>query len=100
MTVSTSVEATTSTKPRLWIPDRILFTPAALEEAWGQQILKRVQALGLPSEQLPCNRLTGLRGESDQETYDISKRTLAVVNAPIAISNLAQFPPRLTGSFI
>lgn len=99
MTVSTSLEATTLTKPRLWMPDRVLFTPVALEEAWGQQILERVQALGLPVEELPRNRLTGLRGESDRETYDISKRTLAVVNAPNSHFKLSPIPPSADWQF-
>ncbi|MBE9228571.1 radical SAM protein [Phormidium sp. LEGE 05292] len=81
------------------MPDRVLFTPAALEEAWGQQILERVRTLGLPIEQLPRNRLTGLRGESDRETYDISKRTLAVVNAPNSHFKLSPIPPSADWQF-
>ncbi|MBL1175219.1 spore photoproduct lyase family protein [Pantanalinema sp. GBBB05] len=86
-------------KPRLWMPDRVLFTPAALEEAWGQQILARVQALQLPIETLSRNRLTGLRGESDRETYDIAKRTLAVVTAPKSQFNLSPIPPSADWQF-
>jgi spore photoproduct lyase len=71
-TFSVPVTATTLPKPRFWMPDRVMFTPAALDELWGQQILSRVQALNLPVEELPRNRLAGLRGESDRETYDIS----------------------------
>jgi spore photoproduct lyase len=52
------------------MPERVLFTPAALEEPWGQQILSRVQALNLPIEELPRNRLTGLRGADERETYN------------------------------
>ncbi|WP_374794740.1 MULTISPECIES: hypothetical protein [Aerosakkonema] len=59
MTRSTSAEAThslatgstTQPKPRLWIPSRVVFTPSVLDEAWGQRILARVQALGLPIEE-------------------------------------------------
>jgi spore photoproduct lyase len=44
------------------MPKRVQFTPAALDEPWGQQIFRRVEALGLPIEILKSNRLTGLRG--------------------------------------
>lgn len=85
--------------PRLWMPDRVLFTPAALEEAWGQQILARVQALQLPIVELPRNRLTGLRGENDRETYDLAKRTLAVVTAPPSQFKLSPIPPSADWQF-
>jgi spore photoproduct lyase len=86
-------------KPRLWMPERVLFTPAALEEPWGQQILSRIQALQLPIEELPRNRLTGLRGETERETYDISKRTLAVVTAPNSHFKLSPIPPSADWQF-
>ncbi len=98
-TVSVPVAATTLPKPRLWMPDRVMFTPAALDEPWGQQILSRVQALNLPVEELPRNRLTRLRGESDRETYDISKRTLAVVTAPPSHFKLSPIPPSADWQF-
>jgi len=31
------------------------------DQPWGQQILARVQTLNLPVEELPRNRLAGLR---------------------------------------
>ncbi|MEH2351310.1 MAG: hypothetical protein V7K55_25550 [Nostoc sp.] len=33
-----SVSDTQTKSPRLWIPERVLFTPAALDEDWGQQM--------------------------------------------------------------
>ena len=84
---------------RLWIPERVMFTPAALEEPWGQQILARVQSLNLPIEELPRNRLTGLRGEDDRATYDIAKRTLAVVTAPPSAFKLSPIPPSADWQF-
>jgi spore photoproduct lyase len=84
---------------RLWMPERVLFTPAALAQPWGQQILSRVQSLGLPIEELPRNRLTGLRGEDDRETYSISKRTLAVVTAPPSALKLTPIPPSADWQF-
>lgn len=88
-----------STAHRLWMPEQVLFTPAALEQPWGQQILQRVQALNLPIEELPRNRLTGLRGETERETYDISKRTLAVVTAPASQFKLSPIPPSADWQF-
>lgn len=75
------------------MPERVIFTPAALDEPWGQQILDRVQSLNLPVEELSRNRLTGLRGETERETYAISKRTLAVVTAPPSSFKLSPIPP-------
>ncbi len=86
-------------EPRLWMPDRVLFTPAALEEVWGQQILSRVQSLNLPVEELPRNRLTGLRGSDERETYNKSKRTLAVVTAPPSAFKLSPIPPSADWQF-
>ncbi|HEY9908573.1 MAG TPA: hypothetical protein V6D18_13315 [Thermosynechococcaceae cyanobacterium] len=99
-TLQTSIAAPTASTPsRLWMPERVLFTPAALEEPWGQQILQRVQALDLPIEEMPRNRLTGLRGEDDRETYAIAKRTLAVVTAPPSHFKLSPIPPSADWQF-
>jgi spore photoproduct lyase len=84
---------------RLWMPERVLFTPAALDEPWGQQILSRVRSLNLPIEELPRNRLTGLRGETERETYGIAKRTLAVVTAPPSSLKLSPIPPSADWQF-
>lgn len=86
-------------KARLWMPERVMFTPAALEEPWGQQILARIQSLNLPIEELPRNRLTGLRGADDRATYDIAKRTLAIVTAPPSAFKLSPIPPSADWQF-
>ncbi|WP_315791526.1 spore photoproduct lyase family protein [Fischerella sp. JS2] len=86
-------------QPRLWIPERVVFTPAALEEPYGQQILQRVQSYNLPVEELPRNRLTGLRGEDERDTYNIAKRTLAVVTAPPSSLKLSPIPPSADWQF-
>ena len=86
-------------KAPLWMPERVMFTPAALEEPWGQQILARVQSLDLPVEELPRNRLTGLRGEDERDTYNKSKRTLAVVTAPPSAFKLSPIPPSADWQF-
>ena len=78
---------------RVWMPKRVLFTPDALNEPFGQQIYERVSALNLPVEVMKNNRLTGLRGADERETYRIAKNTLAVVNAPPSAMRLQPIPP-------
>ncbi|WP_247235678.1 spore photoproduct lyase family protein [Telluribacter sp. SYSU D00476] len=78
---------------RLWMPKQVLFTPAALDEPWGQHIYERVESLGLPIQVLKHNRLVGLRGEDERETYRNAKNTLAVVTAPASAFKLQPIPP-------
>ncbi len=84
---------------RRWLPRRVVFTPAALAEAHGQVIRERVAALGLPVEVLPANRLTGLRGGDERETYRLGKSTLAVVTAPPGAFKLQPIPPSADWQF-
>ncbi len=90
---------TTSVNPRLWMPLQALFTPAALEQPWGRQIKRRVEALGVPVAILKQNRLTGLRGEDERATYNKAKRTLAVVNAAPGAAKLQPIPPSADWQF-
>jgi|GEM_PF-189682 len=78
---------------RIWMPKRVVFTPDALDEPFGQQIYERVTALNLPIEVMKNNRITGLRGADERETYRIAKNTLAVVNAPKSAFRLQPIPP-------
>lgn len=98
-TITASAIVPSIPSPRLWMPDRVLFTPMALENPWGQQILERVQSLNLPVEELPRNRITGLKGETERETYAIAKRTLAVVTAPPSSFKLSPIPPSADWQF-
>jgi spore photoproduct lyase len=84
---------------RLWMPDRVQFTADAIRLPWGEQIHARVRALGLPVEVLGGNRLTGLRGRDDRETYRIAKRTLSVVVAPPGQLRLQPIPPSADWQF-
>ncbi|MBE7174533.1 MAG: radical SAM protein [Williamsia sp.] len=84
---------------KLWIPKRVLFTPEAMEESFGQQIFDRVSHLGLPVEVLKNNRLTNLRGEDEKETYRLSKTTMAVVTAPPSAMKLQPIPPSADWQF-
>ncbi len=84
---------------KLWRPQQVLVTPAAYDEAWGQQIIERVQALGIPVERLRQNRITGLQGETERETYALAKNTLAIVNAPAGQLKLTPIPPSADWQF-
>ena len=84
---------------RRWLPRRVVFTPAALAEAHGRTIRDRVEVLGLPVEELSANRLTGLRGGDERETYRLGKSTLAVVTAPPGAFKLQPIPPSADWQF-
>ena len=80
---------------KLWLPQRVVFTPDALDEEFGQQILARVSAQKLEVELLKSNRFTGLRDPSGdvRATYRTAKNTLAVVRAPAGALRLQPTPP-------
>ena len=84
---------------RLWMPRRVVFTPAALTETHGRRIRERAESLGLPVEELPANRLAGLRGGDERETYRLGKSTLAVVTAPPGAFKLQPIPPSADWQF-
>lgn len=81
------------------MPQRVVFTPAALKEPYGQHIYARAQELKLPIEELAANRLTGLTRESVRATYNSAKRTLAVVNQPPSALRLSPIPPSADWQF-
>ncbi len=82
------------TRPaRLWMPRRVVFTPDALREPFGQAMYERIAAIGLPIEEAKSNRITGLRGKDERETYRNAKNTLAVVTAPAGAFRLIPIPP-------
>ncbi len=78
---------------RRWLPKRVVVTPAAMDHAHGRRIVARVEALGLEVEQLRSNRLTGVRGEDDRQTYARAKATLAVVVSPPSRRRLQSIAP-------
>jgi spore photoproduct lyase len=97
--VAAAVSPARSTRPRLWTPKRVLVTPAALEHEHGRSIAERCEALGIEVERLPANRLTGLRGESERDTYRRAKSTLAVVVSPPCERRLQPIPPSADWQF-
>ncbi len=86
-------------RPKLWLPRRVLVTAAALEHAHGRRIVERCAGLGLPVEELPGNRLRGLRGADERETYRLAKTTLAVVVSPPSERKLQPIPPSADWQF-
>lgn len=78
---------------RLWMPKRVIATPDALRESFGQQMAERLTGLGLDVEELKSNRLSGLRGADERETYRLAKNTLALVVAPPSAFRLQPIPP-------
>ena len=90
---------TTSKRVKLWLPKQVLVTPAAYDEAWGQQIIERVKSYDIPVKRLSQNRITQLRGKNEQETYAIAKNTLAIVNAPAGQLKLTPIPPSADWQF-
>jgi spore photoproduct lyase len=85
--------------PKLWMPKRVVFTADAIAEPYGQQLFKKLQALNLNIEISKNNRIMGLRGKDERETYKIAKNTLAIVNAPPSAFNLRPIPPSADWQF-
>ena len=81
------------------MPKRVLFTPEAINEPFGQQIFERISHFNLPIEILKNNRLSNLRGEDELETYRLSKSTMAVVKAPPSAFKLRPIPPSADWQF-
>ena len=82
-----------------WLPKQVLITPDAEAEDWGQQIIERVCSFDIPVKKLTQNRITGLRGKNERETYAIAKNTLAIVNAPPSQLQLIPIPPSADWQF-
>jgi spore photoproduct lyase len=78
---------------RRWTPRRVVVTPAALEHPHGRRVVERVEALGLEVERLHSNRLTGVRGDDERQTYARAKATLAVVVSPPSRRRLQPIAP-------
>ena len=99
MVISSVQSKTTKVKTNLWLPKQVLVTPAAYSEDWGRQIIERVKAYNIPVKKLSQNRITGVRGKNERETYAIAKNTLAIVNAPPSSFKLTPIPPSADWQF-
>jgi spore photoproduct lyase len=77
-----------------WTPKRVLITRSATDFEHTAEIIRRCEAAGVSNiEVLPGDRLTGLRGESERQTYAAAKSTLAVVVAPPSALRPQPIPP-------
>ena len=78
---------------RRWTPKRVVITPAALDHEHGQRIVARVEAAGIEVERLKANRLTGVKGDDERQTYVRAKATMAIVVSPPSRRKLQPIPP-------
>jgi spore photoproduct lyase len=83
-----------SAPTRLWTPSRVLITRSASELPHTAEIVRRCEEAGVTEiDVLPGDRLTGLRGETERETYARAKTTMAVVVAPPSVLKPQPIPP-------
>ncbi|HEY5822626.1 MAG TPA: radical SAM protein [Propionibacteriaceae bacterium] len=79
---------------RRWTPKRVLVTRSASDYPHTAEILRRCEAAGVSDIELLANdRLTGLRLETERQTYAAAKNTLAVVVAPPSAVKPQPIPP-------
>jgi len=78
---------------RRWTPKRVVVTPAALDHPHGVRMVERVEGLGLEVERLTANRLTGVRGDDERQTYARAKATMAIVVSPPSRRKLQPISP-------
>ncbi|GAA2054239.1 spore photoproduct lyase family protein [Williamsia deligens] len=79
---------------RVWTPSRVLVTRSAADLPHTAEIIRRCEAAGVSDiDILSGDRLTGLRGESERQTYAMAKETLAVVVAPPSARKPQPIPP-------
>jgi spore photoproduct lyase len=80
-------------QPRRWRPGQVLVTASARKHDHGRRIAGRCRLLGIEVVELDGDRLTGLRGADERETYRRAKSTLAVVVSPPSQRRLQPIPP-------
>ncbi|MCA2216376.1 spore photoproduct lyase family protein [Jidongwangia harbinensis] len=86
-------DETVARPARRWTPRRVVATPAAYDHPHGHRIMALAEARGLEVERLASNRLTGVRGATDRETYARAKATLAIVVSPPSRRRLQPIAP-------
>ena len=79
---------------RAWVPRHVRVTRSAQEHPHAAEIVRRCEALGTTDiELLHGDRITGVRGDTERETYARAKATLAVVVSPDSARKLDPIPP-------
>jgi len=79
---------------RPWVPQHVRITRSAADLPHTAEVVRRCAAAGVTDIVLERgDRLSGLRGASERETYARAKKTLAVVVAPPSLLRLQPIPP-------
>ena len=78
---------------RPWHPRRVLLTRAARGWPMAARVAERAAAAGAEIVELKGDRLSGLRGDTDRETYRLAKSTLAVTVASESAMRPQPIPP-------
>lgn len=85
--------------PKRWIPKRVLVGASARDFPIAKTIVERASALGAEIVELKADRLEGLRGGTDRDTYVRAKSTLAVVLSPPGQRKLQPIAPSADWQF-
>ena len=99
MTLSPAPDLDTRRAPKRWIPKRVLIGRSASAWPLARTIAERASALGSEIVELRADRLEGLRGKNERETYARAKSTLAVVLSPPSQRKLQPIPPSADWQF-
>ncbi len=87
-------ESLVAAPTRLWVPKRVLITRSAADLPHTAEIVRRCEAAGVNDIRiLTGDAITGLRGDTERETYATAKSTLAVVVAPPSSLKPQPIPP-------
>ena len=81
------------TGARLWRPKRVVILRSARGTAVAARAAEAGAAHGAEVIHAPGDRLTGLKGDSERDTYRRAKSTLAITNAPPSALRLQPIPP-------
>lgn len=87
------------TPVRQWVPRRVMLTRDARQWPHGVAMAERAAALGAEVIELPANRLTGLTGDDERQTYARAKTSLAIVVSPPSKRRLQPIPPSADWQF-
>lgn len=87
-------ESLVAAPTRLWVPKHVVITRSAAGLPHTAEIVRRCEAAGVSDIRvLSGDAITGLRGDTERETYARAKSTLAVVVAPPSSLKPQPIPP-------
>ena len=88
-----ALEDLPSAPARVWQPRRVLITKSARVWPMAARVAERAAAMGAEVVELSGDRITGLRGETERETYRRAKSTLAITVASPSAMRPQPIPP-------